>query len=241
MDQGAADKSSIAADKSEGALDTSGEVSTTGEDKVAEPDDQASEKHFEFLELPPELRNAIYAAILEDCSVTIPRSPGRPLQISSALIGVNKMIQDEFRSYATLEAPVIRANVSNLNFGHVITYLNRLEETQLKRLEHASSTKKSAAQTIKIELTMTIRDRLLIPYPQADRWLNRFDISTKRAAEVHFEYAGMPNAMSHGGELSRGLIRSAAHREPRSAKEAKKIVTAVKKAWFVGQTFIEIV
>ncbi|PPJ56317.1 hypothetical protein CBER1_00622 [Cercospora berteroae] len=247
MDQGATDKRSIAADesevtadKSEGALDTAAEASTTSEEKAAEPDDQTSEKHFEFLELPPELRNAVYAAVLEDCSVTIPRSPGRPLKISSALIGVNKMIHNEFRSYATLETPVIRAEAPNLSFSTVITYLNRLEETQLKQLDQASNSKKSGFQTIKIQLTLTVADPRIAPFSQVNRWLNRFDVSTKRAAEIRFDYEAVLDAKLLVWTLSEALLDDAAYRELRSAEEAVKIATALQEAWRLGRTVIEI-
>lgn len=226
MDQGAAHKTKVAADKSDGALDTAAEASTTGEEQAAEPDEQTSEKHFEFLELPPELRNAIYAAILEDAPVTIPRNHRRRLKMPSALIGANKMIHDEFRSYATLEAPVIRADVFNLDFGHVITYLNRLGETQLKQLEHASSSQRSTEQTIKIVLTMKVIETYLIPYAQVDRWLNRFDDTLKRAAGMRFEYEAVGDATQYTNIFSRELLRVSPLRQQRSGEEAVKIASA---------------
>ncbi|GIZ40834.1 hypothetical protein CKM354_000415700 [Cercospora kikuchii] len=185
MDQGAADTTTAAADKSEGALVTAAEASTTAKEPAAGPDDQTPEKPFEFLELPPELRNAIYALVVEDHPIVIPHNHRRRVKITSGLIRVNKMIHDEIRSYATLEAPVIRAQAIDFCFGHVITYLNRLGETQLKQLEHGSDMQRSTAQTIKIKLVFTT---YCPKYHELDRWLDRFDVSAKRAATVRFEY-----------------------------------------------------
>ncbi|PIB02619.1 hypothetical protein CB0940_00196 [Cercospora beticola] len=174
-----------AAHKGESALDTAAEPLATEEDQTAGPGDKAPEKLFEFLELPPELRNAIYALVVEDHPIVIAQNHRRRVKITCGLIRVNKMIHDEIRSYATLEAPVIRAQVIDFCFGHVITYLNRLGETQLKQLEHGTDVQRSTTQTIKIKLVFTTSGPNC---QELDRWLNRFDVSAKRAANVRFEY-----------------------------------------------------
>ena len=134
-----------------------------------------------FLDLPPELRNAIYADAAQDTSVRLSRkSTHRTLTTGSALARVNKQVRDEFLSVAMVTAS-IETTARDFDFRHIVTFLNRLDDAELKTL---SSITIPSERRVIIGLVLTEADTILY----LGRWLNRAAHPTKKGTNLNYEY-----------------------------------------------------
>ena len=133
--------------------------------------------HFRFLDLSAELRNNIYDKIIEETCLVLPRgSADRPLGLSSAFARVSKGIRSEFLPLALKTVPVIRTEVRNWDFGHIVNFMNRIGDDEMERLVRE--------QRVVVDLWFSGEN--------ADpsglvRWLERFD-DERRGDGVTFEY-----------------------------------------------------
>lgn len=158
--------------------------------------------HFRLLDLAAELRNNIYEKLLEDTAIEIRSSPAvsrkqlkrrqkeqtpikwqellrLPPQLSSLAL-LNKQVHDEVL-YIALTAVPLHTTVSNANFSHVVTFLNKLGDTELDRL---ASREKSQELHIWLDVsTGTLPGRGLMA-----RWLHRMDVSTKKGTNIDYIY-----------------------------------------------------
>ena len=87
-----------------------------------------------LLKLPAELRNNVYEKIAEDTIGHLKSGKKGILGCSTAFSRVNSQVHKEFLSIFALHVPKIVATVKDFDFGHVITFLNRLSEDELKTL-----------------------------------------------------------------------------------------------------------
>lgn len=140
-----------------------------------------------LLDLPPELRNAVYEAVVASTSTHLSRSTTkRNLASTSALPRVNKQIRDEFLSTMWLFADIHTSAVA-FSFRHIVAFLNRLSEREIKELPTVN---RPAQRKITIELISDFwehGDRYFL-----DRWLNRVGDGTRRGTDVRYEYVGSP-------------------------------------------------
>ncbi|KAK5733263.1 hypothetical protein LTR17_009872 [Elasticomyces elasticus] len=133
-----------------------------------------------LLDLPAELRNAIYEFVLVSTGgVLVSRSATRrTLASSSSLPRVNKQIRDEFLATAMLMAEVHTTSV-DFSFRHIVAFLNRLSDEELRALP---TTKLLTQRKIIIHLHPSIDS---VEQPQyLERWLNRVQHPTKKGTDV---------------------------------------------------------
>lgn len=141
-------------------------------------------KPFPFLGLPPELRNHIYTYVINDDPTAYIRHSNRGCLVNnSGLSNVNRQIRDEFTSLLHVSATSIVAKVTNFDFSHIITFLNRLSEIDLETLP---STSHAANQ--KLIVRLAVRSRVADHRSKLQRWLNRLDHPTKKGTAVTVEY-----------------------------------------------------
>ncbi|KAK4959316.1 hypothetical protein LTR10_004118 [Elasticomyces elasticus] len=137
-----------------------------------------------LLDLPAELRNAIYEFVLASTGgVLLPRSATRrTLASSSSLPRVNKQIRDEFLATAMLMAEIHTTSV-DFSFRHIVAFLNRLSEEELRALP---ITKLPTQRKIIIHLHPDLESSSQPQY--LGRWLNRVQHPTKKGTNVVYEY-----------------------------------------------------
>ncbi|KAJ4400941.1 hypothetical protein N0V91_008320 [Didymella pomorum] len=92
-----------------------------------------------FLALPRELRDEIYRHVLTTGDKRAVTLQNRDFITKSGLIGVSSQVKEEFLDAVLFFAPVIHTTVRNHNFAHVVTFLNRLSEAQLRKLAAAAT------------------------------------------------------------------------------------------------------
>ncbi|KAF2217431.1 hypothetical protein CERZMDRAFT_31565 [Cercospora zeae-maydis SCOH1-5] len=187
--------------------------------------------HFPFLSLPLELRDEIYKhIIISDHGATSLRKQN--LVTKTGLIGVNNQICQEFLDAVLFHAPVIETTVRNHNFAHVVTFLNRLSESQFRRISSkpATSSKsldhhaKSAKASRRIRITLAYSPTKGSTKAQLNRWLDRFDDPNRRGKEIRFEYVVDFSTWANGGHKQRPRIRVLAGHGSNTA--AAKIIKA---------------
>ncbi|KAK3624749.1 hypothetical protein LTR56_020802 [Elasticomyces elasticus] len=137
-----------------------------------------------LLDLPAELRNAVYEMVLA-CTggALLSRSAThRALASSSAMPRVNKQIRDEFLATTMLLAEIHTTSV-DFSFRHIVAFLNRLSDEEIRALP---TTKLPTQRKIIIHLHPNIDS---MEQPQyLKRWLNRVQHPTKKATDVVYEY-----------------------------------------------------
>ncbi|KAK5123166.1 hypothetical protein LTR85_003364 [Meristemomyces frigidus] len=182
-----------------------------------------------LLDLPAELRNAIYMMLLEGTKVRLSRVRSmKPLASESALPRVNKQVRNEFLSIALLSADIHTTSL-DFDFRHIVSFLNRLSEAELQALS-STSTNIPSERTITVDLAISEDCPEEPDYFQ--RWLNRAGHPTKKGTNIDFQYK-----LVAGGSMLRNASQpwSAAAFKPRAALMAKgrqkeeimKIVTAL--------------
>ena len=133
--------------------------------------------HFRFFDLSAELRNNIYDKIIEETCLVLPRgNANRPLGFSAAFARVSKGIRSEFLPLALKTTRIIRTEVRNWDFGHIVNFMNRIGDDEMERLVRE--------QRVRVDLWFSGEN--------ADpsglvRWLERFD-DERRGDGVTFEY-----------------------------------------------------
>lgn len=164
-----------------------------------------STKHFRFLELPGELRTNIYDLVLADSSVTLRRSARRRkkptkrndedspnwqdnIVVASPLTQVNKQICAEFFHAAAISAD-IRTTVVDFEFGHIITFLNRLTEGLLDKMKAGEEDK---APKRNFTITLQHLDKHVEDDKTLRRWLNRMEVPEKKGTNIDFRYICSP-------------------------------------------------
>lgn len=177
--------------------------------------------HFAFLDLPAELRDNIYNKILENEPIAhLSRNTSRrTLAVVTPLALVNRQVRSEFLHAATIASPIIQTTVRDFQFGHIITFLNRLSEVLLKRLETQDA---MPQRTIEIDLILTQGGRNEALRSGLERWLNRMGTEKKGAKiEYRYTYEGSRAGGEHPNPGSAGS---------RQYEEKMKICRAISKA-----------
>ncbi|KAK4551821.1 hypothetical protein LTR86_010907 [Recurvomyces mirabilis] len=149
---------------------------------------------FPILDLPAELRNAIYEyAALNATAVVRSNVRGKVLS-NSPLTRVSHQIREEYSSMLLLTAPTITAHVKDLDFAHIVTLLNRLSDQELRALP---STNLPSGRSIRINLHIT---QTCSPHSDAlMRWLIRLEHPTKRGTNLNITYRAI--GIHHSDDL----------------------------------------
>jgi hypothetical protein len=184
-----------------------------------------------FLALPRELRDEIYKHVLEQDQSSMLKSGSRNNIVTRcSLARVNNQISEEFLDAALFYAPVITATVRNHNFAHIVTFLNRLSQAQLKRLTShgpmADEAEDVARPKRKIRIILSYSAGAKDSRTHLNRWLDRFDAPDKRGKEIEFEYTN-DGTYRNGGYKQRPRLRENASQ--RWNDEAAKIGKAAAR------------
>ncbi|KAK0259263.1 hypothetical protein LTS09_006087 [Friedmanniomyces endolithicus] len=179
-----------------------------------------------LLDLPPEPRNLIYEAVL--ASTGGAKLSAQPiienLGFASSLPRTNKQIRDEFVAAAWLSAN-IHTTVPGFSFRHVVTFLNRLPDVELRALPSITL---PAQRRVVIEIIpLYFWDPGLL-----DRWTRRAAHPTKKGTQVNFEYRLQEGHRGHVPlmQLGRHLeYRARAMEQGREREEMGKIGAALRK------------
>lgn len=81
-----------------------------------------------------------------------------------------------------LHAPDTVASVNDFDFGHIITFLNRLSDLEIKDLLDVQSSRKMT-----VELSFSHRFSYS-DYDKLARWINRSQHPTKRGTQIDASY-----------------------------------------------------
>jgi hypothetical protein len=143
----------------------------------------------------------------------------------TGLIGTNNQIREEYLDAVLFFSPVIKTTVRNHNFAHVVTFLNRLSEAQLNRFKSDAARAGQRNIARKICITLTYSNTKESTRPHLTRWLDRFDDTNRRGAEIEFEYVLDQDSWHKGGYKQRPRNRATAG--PRSSEETSKMLRAM--------------
>jgi hypothetical protein len=145
--------------------------------------DSSAPPRSHFLGLPAELRDHVYGFAAGDYRAVLRSSPRGRLVSNSPLMRVSKQIRDEYSSALYLAAPIVTALVRDMDFSHVVTFLNKLSDRELNALPNANLLSDRHV-VIELELTHTCPSN-----PEAlQRWLNRFEHPTKKGTKIEVAY-----------------------------------------------------
>jgi len=174
--------------------------------------------HFRLLDLSAELRNNVYDKVIEDTFFVLHRGKAnRPLGLSTAFARVSKGIRSEFLPLALETTPIIKTEVRNWDFGHVVNFMNRIGDDEMERLVQE--------QRVVIDLWFS--------GDNADpsglmRWLGRFD-DERRGDGVTFEYV-CTNPKSSRQNWGLASFRACTSGGPKGSMQFEKIA-GVFGAW----------
>ncbi|TKA83668.1 hypothetical protein B0A55_00467 [Friedmanniomyces simplex] len=135
-----------------------------------------------LLDLPPELRNSIYDAVLATTGgARLSTKPHvRNLAFASALPRTSKQVQDDFLTAAWLLADIYTL-APNFSFRHIVTFLNRLPEAELRALPITLPAQR------KVVVTIVPNSGLGPEFLEC--WVRRAAHPTKKGTEVRYEYS----------------------------------------------------
>jgi hypothetical protein len=184
-----------------------------------------------FLALPREMRDEIYKHVLNQDESSTLKSGSRNIVTRCGLVGVDSQITEEFLDAVIFYAPVITTTVRNHNFAPVVTFLNRLSEAQLTRLSTreprtAEADDAKPKRKIRIILSYAAGAKRKDSRARLNRWLDRFDVPSKRGKEIEFEY-GCDGTYRNGGYKQRPMGRASASQ--RWKEEERKIRNAARR------------
>ncbi|KAK0353524.1 hypothetical protein LTR91_022977 [Friedmanniomyces endolithicus] len=177
-----------------------------------------------FFDLPPELRNTVYVLVFASTGgVLLSRQPYHRTIApkSSTLLRVNKQIHNEFMHAAWLLADIHTTSL-DFNFRHIVAFLNRHEDEELRALPSMHLPHRRA---IFVEIIPSPQDTMRTGVPMyLDRWLNRIEHPTKKGTRVWYEYWGRPGFTEYRLRSWRTYVRGTSGRK---REELDRIIAAV--------------
>lgn len=127
-------------------------------------------------------------------------------------------------------APNIVSSVKNFDFGHIVTFLNRLSDAEMGALIETSSSRKI---TIELTLTNSLRRDFWTRfmerkhYDMFKRWVNRLENPTKRGTQIDASYVVVEAETSLW--TLRNELESIKYGNLRKDAEVRKIIDAVNE------------
>lgn len=202
---------------------------TAANSKKLRLSDSSDRGVFRLLDLAPELRNNIYACVLQsDPQAYLTTSNGVDLFSKSALSRVNRQVREEFNSLLQTASPELVAEVKNFNFGHVITFLNRMDKRDLDTLPNTH--RLSSGRRMIINLIITINPNKL-DCGKLRRWLKRLQRPEKKGSTLLFEYKATVATADPAGWIASELSSfpfAPLHTVPSDVRETDKMALAFR-------------
>lgn len=207
---------------------------TSGRTKRRQLLHQGRDTSFPFLYLPAELRNTIYEKVCEGQpqAYLISRAKGH-LACRSALPRVSRQVRDEFLPVLYLCACELIASVKDFDFRHIVTFINRLSDTEMKAILPTIDTPSLRLMTVELtfEHKLEYGNFLSPEYSLLNRWVNRMAYSTKKGTNIAVSYTVIKKSSKQSADLraiidgtvGQGLQDASA----RELEEKKKIVDAI--------------
>lgn len=173
----------------------------------------------------------------DEIQVCLPRTAKtlNDVLIAAPIAQINKQLRMEFLYFASRCGPLLRASILNFNFGHIITFLNKLSSGhlgQFKSSEHLSLPPR--------RLMFELHFKSVGFYSggaDLQRWLKRVEHPEKKGAQIRFEYKAHlswwevdetePLFGDWGGSWRHVLQNTMPGK--RSEEERKKIVEALRE------------
>jgi hypothetical protein len=174
--------------------------------------------HFRLLDLSAELRNNVYDKIIEETCFILPRNnTNRPLGLSSAFARVSRDIRSEFLPLALKTTPIIKTEVRNWDFGHIVNFMNRIRDDEMERLIRE--------QRVVVDLWFSGENA---DPSDLVLWLRRFD-DERRGDGATFEYV-CTNPTSSRQNWDLAGFRACTSGGPKGSMQFEKIA-GVLGAW----------
>ena len=136
---------------------------------------------FPFMNLPPELRNIVYAEAAKDNVAVIEKST---FTDNSALSQVSAQIHNEYMPILALNAKAIQTTVLDFDFRHVVTFINRLSAAELNALPSINK-----SDTRPIDISLRFNPFEAFHDYHLGRWLKRAGSPTKKGTMLYFRYS----------------------------------------------------
>ena len=108
---------------------------------------------------------------------------GRQLTDRSGLLEVSAQLREEYLPILILNAPKIQIEVTNFDFRHAVTFINRLSTIELSTLPTFTT-----PSTRKIEVMLIISKGATKNQALLRRWLNRAGNTTKKGTSLDISY-----------------------------------------------------
>ncbi|KAK5123162.1 hypothetical protein LTR85_003360 [Meristemomyces frigidus] len=137
-----------------------------------------------FLALPAELRNLVYSYAAGNVASAVLRPQVRgKLLTQAALNTVSKQVSQDFQAMLYLSVPGVTAYVKDFDFGHVVTFLNKLSAAEMGALSTLTVPTERKV-SIKLEVTKNCPHN-----PESlHRWLTRCEHPTKKGTQIDVTY-----------------------------------------------------
>lgn len=184
-----------------------------------------------FLALPPELRNHVYSFVAADAPPVVlhPKTRGRRLS-KSPLMTLSKQVSEEYQAMLYFSVPGITAYVKDFDFGHVVTFLNKLSEAEVKALPSLNTANAAPAINIPTERKVLVEleiTKACAHNPESlHRWLTRCGHPTKKGTRLDVTYT----AKGDGGNVS---VWTSPYQPRSTASQVREVLQ--KKATELGR------
>jgi hypothetical protein len=140
---------------------------------------------FRFFDVPAELRNVVYAYMVEGQTAYI-YFDGYVTDISSYQF-VSEQFTNEYSAILAHCAGAIKVEVMDFDFRSVVTFINRLSAAEL---DNFASVTKPSSKIFRISLLLCrMRESEFADGYLLHRWLNHAGHATKKSTRLDFDYS----------------------------------------------------
>ncbi|KAK5691065.1 hypothetical protein LTR97_011717 [Elasticomyces elasticus] len=177
---------------------------------------------FRLLNLPAELREMVFEQAAHKFTAVLREEASGQLINDSRLMRVSRQVHAEFSNALCLTRPKLVVHVHDLDFTHLIVFLNKLSAGELASLPTMSPTttflvRASAISTIQIRIYLladnAVSEHAPLDIAELELWIRRCGNATKTGNQVNFTYIVYSNFFMLGSREDSG---------PRGSENAPK-------------------
>ncbi|KAK4908297.1 hypothetical protein LTR49_022777 [Elasticomyces elasticus] len=152
---------------------------------------------FRLLDLPAELRKMVFKQAAQQSTAVLREEASGQLISDSRSMRVSRQVHAEFSNALCLTRPKLVAHVHDLDFTHLVVFLNKLSAGELASLPTISSTttflaRASAIRTIQIRIYLladnVVSENGPLDVAELELWIRRCGKATKTGSQVNFTY-----------------------------------------------------